>query len=1082
MLSTHPCTVHEQLLASFIQLRLLEPIPTTSYYRIVNTQVSGVFTPVASCYSSTCDYRRPCYSPCCPLQKAQSDLFTSTNTWLQRIPKHILQKTHRNELLRQAAITDLLSMEQSYLADLHVLDEIYSKPLLLSTCISNAYRDSFHKLLFGNYRLISKLHQRFCFCLIKHCQKPNQCLFGKVGQVIYQHVQTLIDPYIQYTGNHIRSSYALRLERHRNPSFCRFVDTQNAQPRTRRLSLDHFLSAPTLWIGKYRMLVEALAKRSDSTSEDKVILQQCVVMLQNLLSQMNQAVTNAGHDTRRAHVTACLSNSVSSSSVDTIFGWAQQWMFPNDTKLIREGKMWLQRSTLSHLPTTPTTTTATQCHLFLFDHMLFVTTAKLVDGLEEYSIAGRPIPLAAFVWLDGEQYNHDNSSSPFIHRFSRQLSSRLSAKSSTIWSSLRRTPSTTFQPPILINSLSSSQSTPITSPPASLPSTFQSLGSASRLKRRLRTNRWSSSPVYTPSTSSAIQSSSLSVLEQPLNRRQSVPELSFSSINHEVADHTKTNNYNKPRHQKVNLSPLTPIISNINKKRASSTFSSTTSTSSSSILELPEILHSASTSPTPDTQPPSSIELEDRKQRYLQFCHAGSMETPFTLEFDDTHECREWRDTINTALLRVKSPFILSPIWEQSNITLKRMAPTQQQDESTCKKMSSAPWASISTSTSLSTINVTPRQKSDPDEDLQHMQIHCALSYETDCGKKMLALGTQDGVWIGTRHYFDSLEDRLTQGNLQQIIPAQACHRLALINGMLVAMAYNSKHKYSLVAYPLLNRQNENPGETTIQQGRKSKDMLRSPKRSWYVVKRDWVISMAVGRLYQQVVMAYLTRYGNHILAVVAIPKSQPPFFKKVKEYTVRLKEANSISIYENTLYIQSNKYGVESITPSRKRETSVHWQQIYHSPCIDYIPLSSERGLAVTLSGVRPVDLTDSSSTSDRHGSTTQKYSGMFDFESRIFSISVDYPYMIAYGPSLVEIWNIEMTELVQVIHSSCIRRLYDSRQYFIDDSRKPNDRNLLMGIISNNSFFRIHQLKQANKENVSGSPVPSKVELPPL
>jgi hypothetical protein len=76
MLSTHSCTVHEQLLKAFIQLRLLERVPLTAYYRIVNAQVNGVFTPVTSCYSSTCNYQRPCYSPCCPLQKAQSDLFT----------------------------------------------------------------------------------------------------------------------------------------------------------------------------------------------------------------------------------------------------------------------------------------------------------------------------------------------------------------------------------------------------------------------------------------------------------------------------------------------------------------------------------------------------------------------------------------------------------------------------------------------------------------------------------------------------------------------------------------------------------------------------------------------------------------------------------------------------------------------------------------------------------------------------------------------------------------------------------------------------------------------------------------------
>lgn len=613
-------------------------------------------------------------------------------------------------------------MEQSYLADLHVLDEVYSKPLLSSSCISDSYRDSFHMLLFGNYRLISKLHQRFCLHLINHCQKPNQLLFGKVGQAIHQHIQTLTEPYIQYTGNHIRSSYALRIERHRNPSFCQFVDAQNSLPRTRRLSLGHFLSAPTLWIGKYRMLVEALAKRSDSASEDKTILQQCVIMLQDLLSHMNQAATNAGHDTRLAHVTACLTLSVSSysPSANTSSGWAQ----PNDAKLLREGKLWLHRSTTAAAPI--------QCHVFLFSHMLFITQAKLVDGMEEYYLAGRPIPLAAFVWLDGEHYN---SSSPFIHRFSRQLSSRLSAKSSTIWSTLRRTPSSNFQTPLSVDSLSSSKSTPIISPPVSFPSTHQSLGSASRLKRRLRNNRWSSSQIYTHS-SSAIQSSAMLTPDQPLNRRQSVPELSFSVPQHEqsaaCAIKTSTASGAKARHQqRITISPLTPIA--CNDKRTPSTYSSattTTTTSSSSISEIPEIMLSASTSPTPEAAPPPLIEYTDSKPRQLQFCHAGSMETPHTLEFDDAQDCQNWRNAIDSALLSTKPPYLTVPLWEQCNVTLKRLPTSQQQDEgSTFKKMSSAPWTSIAASTSLSPTNVLPRRKSDLDEELQHMQVHCALSY-----------------------------------------------------------------------------------------------------------------------------------------------------------------------------------------------------------------------------------------------------------------------------------------------------------------------------------------------------------------
>lgn len=145
----------------------------------------------------------------------------------------------------------------------------------------------------------------------------------------------------------------------------------------------------------------------------------------------------------------------------------------------------------------------------------------------------------------------------------------------------------------------------------------------------------------------------------------------------------------------------------------------------------------------------------------------------------------------------------------------------------------------------------------------------------------------------------------------------------------------------------------------------------------------------------------------------------------------MRLKDANNISIYDNTLYIQSNKYGVESIVPSRKRETSVHWQNISHSPCIAYIPLPTGHGL-VTSTGIWRVNMSSSSSTllsppssvshTTHNGSTTTASTTtyndsthrtsvpLFEFESRMSSISLDYPFVIAFGLSLVEIWNIEL------------------------------------------------------------------------
>lgn len=151
----------------------------------------------------------------------------------------------------------------------------------------------------------------------------------------------------------------------------------------------------------------------------------------------------------------------------------------------------------------------------------------------------------------------------------------------------------------------------------------------------------------------------------------------------------------------------------------------------------------------------------------------------------------------------------------------------------------------------------------------------------------MVAIGTQDGVWIGLQQNFE--HDSISVATLNKkygfikIVSLEACHRLVLIEGMLVVMSYDSKQKYMLVAYPLL----ENDDYRDILVGNQSeerKSKICTLKKRWVTVKRNHVISMVVGKLYHQTVLVYLSEYGPHLLAVVAIPKrSHTPWFKKVK-------------------------------------------------------------------------------------------------------------------------------------------------------------------------------------------------------
>ncbi|KAI9302966.1 hypothetical protein BJ944DRAFT_241873 [Cunninghamella echinulata] len=1147
MLSNYPISVHEQLLDTFIQLEILQLIPSSIYYRILDIKINGVFTPILQCYSQSCSIRQPCYSPTCNRKSMLAGLKQTSNSWLELIPKNILEKTHRHEILRQAALADLLRMEQSYVADLTILDTIFAKPLLQSTCINEGYRTTFQKLLFGNYKSILKSHLQFIKALVQQSQKKNYIFFENVGTIILDHINNIVEPYIIYTGNHIHATYVLQKEIQRNPIFTTFLESQIKSSSTRRLDISHFLTAPTLYIGKFRMLVEAIVKRTCSASEDMPILQQCVTTLHQLLLRMNEAATESGYRTRRTQVMTSIINSSSSH----LFG-CNKTSFPPHVSLLCEGKINFHRSAL-YAPSISSSTIP--CHAFLFDHMLFITQSKMMGNLEEYVLISKPIPLAAMICLNEEDLclNHPSPYPHIIHRLSRHVASKLAKNRPLLYKrkSLNASSSLSPPPPSL---LLSSTSTPIDSifsknaSTKSIPS-----ASSSRLRQRLRASVRLSSPVYSLSSSETI-----------LKKQQSVPELSLFNnnnistslhiasiddtnskeddvyINNNNNSDSDMNNTNNNDHHNVAIDDdshhstenTDQFKQNIKRPKSSSISydikpnqnyrSSFIACSTTSSLRPKSFNRSRSSSTSSSTNNStinvnynnnnnnSNGHLDENNHKYnkqsIYFIHAGSMDTIFGLEFNDIEEYQHWKDQIQQSQLLLQPPFSLTSIWEMTDYQLKFFTSLKQQQQKcpsiqkkiSFKKYSSSfsslplsPSTSSSLSSSLSRHSLTSSKLTvkinNHEEGSNTIEIYCALPYESIYNEKMVAVGTQDGVWIGLQQNFE--HDSISVATLNKkygfikIISLEACHRLVLIEGMLVVMSYDSKQKYMLVAYPLL----ENDDYRDILVGNQSeerKSKICTLKKRWVTVKRNHVISMVVGKLYHQTVLVYLSEYGPHLLAVVAIPKrSHAPWFKKVKEYNVCLKDANQIFLHNNTIYIQSNKYGVVSLVPSLKRETIVDWKNIIDSPCITYVPVSPDYGLVITSTQAIPVKVpssaassrsSSSSSLKDKADLSSFKKLSPFNFETQITFASISYPYLLAFGQSLLEIWNIETTKMVQVIQSPYTNCLYDSSKSIVFNDKSTQDKQqyqptILLGptsidSISNtnsdSAIFQIYQL----------------------
>lgn len=295
------------------------------------------------------------------------------------------------------------------------MHRIYAIPLLESTLvITNASRRKrFYQNVFGNYLDITHIHHSFYRQLTSHRQ--SSFFIGRVGTIIMQHVTNLIEPYILYASNHVKAIFCMSLENNHNVMFSKFLADQNALKCTRRLGLRHYLTSPTLWIGKLKLLVQAILKNTVDDA-DLLSLKASLAILHDTLCRMNTCANVSPEDFRFEEL---------STSIYTVSGSELELLaIPEGSNLIREEALWLARSTHPLQPSL--------CHVFLFSHALILTHPRVTNGRTEYiTVSGTPIPIQLL------SLNNANSTTSMIRRLSFASTSIVSTPFHLI-SNLRR--------------------------------------------------------------------------------------------------------------------------------------------------------------------------------------------------------------------------------------------------------------------------------------------------------------------------------------------------------------------------------------------------------------------------------------------------------------------------------------------------------------------------------------------------------------------------------------------------------------------------------------------------------------------
>lgn len=243
------------------------------------------------------------------------------------------------------------------------MHNVYALPLLESSEIiaESDRRQNFYQSIFSNYLEIIQLHHRF-FHAIKTKKRQSGPLIGRIGTTLMDHANRLMDPYMAYTSNHNQSLYVFNLELESNPHFASFLEAQNSQRFTRRLGLRHYLTAPTLWIGRFKLMVEAILKHTEDDG-DQLALQVSLTLMHDTLCRMNNEMKQ---DCQIPH----------------IYQGFQKLSIPPNSQLLLKEEVRLARP--DH-PLHPSV-----CHLFLFTHALVLS--RWIQN-KYITVEGSPIPI-----------------------------------------------------------------------------------------------------------------------------------------------------------------------------------------------------------------------------------------------------------------------------------------------------------------------------------------------------------------------------------------------------------------------------------------------------------------------------------------------------------------------------------------------------------------------------------------------------------------------------------------------------------------------------------------------------------------
>ncbi|TRM58720.1 CNH domain-containing protein [Schizophyllum amplum] len=256
---------------------------------------TGVVTMLTKCYSPSCGEDNPCYCYSCPRKGTtftgivpESDSAgTASSEWPNTVPPEVLASLPDSEINRQTIIHKLISKEEQYVHDLDIVDRVFIRPLRTTNppVIPRHDVDDFIEDVFGNILDLRECNRRLLEVMYVR-QREQAPVVQRIGDIFLDAATEFRLAYPIYAGHHPMAEKRLKEELEQNSAFRLWVEDRERQigrdADGPRLDLKHFLNRPVEHLQKYPVLLEAICRETADGNPDSEFLMESVKAIRKL--------------------------------------------------------------------------------------------------------------------------------------------------------------------------------------------------------------------------------------------------------------------------------------------------------------------------------------------------------------------------------------------------------------------------------------------------------------------------------------------------------------------------------------------------------------------------------------------------------------------------------------------------------------------------------------------------------------------------------------------------------------------------------------------------------------------------------